>query len=123
MAREFGALKSKDLLRKFGLATIGFLIIAALFSRGMYEMVKERRLKGSIDAILTEELSHLSASELRKVVHQKYRDKLYVLAHVHASGDITPSRVKLMEEALEITLRSLMAANCRLISSAIPSEK
>ena len=101
MAREFGSLKSKDLLRKFGLATIGFLIIAALFSRGMYEMVKERRLKGSIDAILTEELSHLSASELRKVVHQKHQGKLFILAHVHASGDINPSRVKLMEEALE----------------------
>ena len=101
MAREFGSLKSKDLLRKFGLATIGFLVIAALFSRGMYEMVKERRLKGSIDAILTEELSHLSASELRKVVHQKHQGKLFILAHVHASGDINPSRVKLMEEALE----------------------
>ena len=105
MAREFGKLKSKDLLRKFGLATIGFLIIAALFSRGMYEMVKERRLKGSIDAILTEELSHLSASELRKVVHQRHDGKLYVLAHVHASGDINPSRVKLMEKALENDLK------------------
>lgn len=105
MAREFESLKSKDILRKFGLATIGFLIIAALFSKGMYEMVQARRLKGSIDTILTEELSHLSATELRKVVHQNHEGKLYVLAHVHASGDITPSRVKLMEEALESELK------------------
>ena len=106
MAREFGSLKSKDIVRKFGLATIGFLIIAALFSRGMYLMVKERRLKGSIDAVLIEELSQVSATELRKVVHQKHKGKLYVLAHVHASGDITPSRVKSMESALEEKLNS-----------------
>ena len=68
-------------------------------------MVQARQLKGSIDATLTEELSHLSATELRKVVHQKHEGKLFVLAHVHASGDITPSRVKLMEEALESELK------------------
>ncbi len=39
------------------------------------------------------------------MVHQKHEGKLYILAHVHASGDITPTRVKLMEEALESKLK------------------
>jgi hypothetical protein len=40
------------------------------------------------------------------VVHQKHKGKLFVLAHVHASGVITPSRVKLMEETMENKLKS-----------------
>jgi hypothetical protein len=56
--------------------------------------------------VLTEEFSHLPATEMIKVVHHKYKDKNYVLAHVHASGDIQPSRVKLMEKALENELKA-----------------
>jgi hypothetical protein len=106
MAREFGSITKKDVFRRFGLATVGFLIVAAFLSKGLYEMIQARQLKGSIEATLTEELSHLSATELRKVVNQKHEGKLFVLAHVHASGDISPSRVKLMEEAMENKLKS-----------------
>ncbi len=106
MARELGSITRKDVFRRFGVATIGFLIVAALLSKGLYEMVQARHLRGSIDNVLTEELSHLQATELQKVVHQKHKGKLYILAHVHASGDITPTRVKLMEEALENKLNS-----------------
>jgi uncharacterized hydrophobic protein (TIGR00271 family) len=105
MAREFGSITKKDMFRRFGLATFGFLIVAAFLSKGLYEMIQVRQLKGSINATLIEELSHLSATELRKVVHQKHEGKLFVLAHVHAAGDISPSRVKLMEEALESKLK------------------
>jgi uncharacterized hydrophobic protein (TIGR00271 family) len=105
MARGFGSITKKDVFRRFGLATVGFLIVAAFLSKGLYEMIQARQLKGSIEATLTEELSHLSATELRKVVHQKHEGKLFVLAHVHASGIITPSRVKLMEETMESELK------------------
>jgi archaellin len=105
MAREFGSITKKNVFRRFGLASLGFLIVAALLSKGLYEMVQARQLRGSIDNVLTEEFSHLQATELQKVVLQKYEGKLYILAHVHASGDITPSRVKSMEEALENELK------------------
>jgi len=105
MAREFKSITKKDVVRRFGLATLGFLIVAALLSKGLYDMVQTRHLRGSIDTVLTEEFSHLPATEMRKVVHHKYKDKIYVLARVHASGDIQPSRVKLMEKALEDELK------------------
>jgi hypothetical protein len=104
MAREFGTISSKDIFRRFSLATIGFLIVAVVLSKGLYDMVQERKLKGSITDVLTEELSHLPASDLEEVVYRKYKDKIYCLAHVHASGYITPHRVKLMEKALEKVL-------------------
>ncbi|MBT8363966.1 MAG: TIGR00341 family protein, partial [Deltaproteobacteria bacterium] len=106
MTREFGSITKKDVFRRFGLATLGFFIVAALLSKGLIDMVQARQLRGSINNVLTEEFSHLPATELRKVVHQKHAGKIYILAHVHASGDITPSGVKLMEEALENELNS-----------------
>lgn len=106
MAREFEAMTKKDVLRRFGLATIGFLIVTAILSRALYVMVEERHLASSIHTVLQEEFSHLTAKELRKVIHYKEEDKTYVLAHVHASSDIQPSQVKKMESALEQELET-----------------
>lgn len=101
MAREIGSIKSKDVVRKFGLAAIGFLIVAAIFSKGLYELVQERRLMGSINDVLTEELSHIQSSELEIVIHQMQEDKLFLLAKVSTSEVIPPFRVNQMEKALE----------------------
>ena len=106
MAREFGSVTKKDIFRRFSLAAIGFFVVAVLLSNGLVNMVKATRLKKSIVAVLTEEFSHLPATELLKVVHQNFEEKIYVLAHVHASGDISPSRVKKMEDVLENKLRT-----------------
>jgi uncharacterized hydrophobic protein (TIGR00271 family) len=101
MAREIVAITKKDVFRRFGLATLGFLIVAVLLSQTLYDMVEVRHLKFTINNVLQEELSHLTATELRKVIHYEDDDKIFVLAHIHASGDIQPSRVKKMENALE----------------------
>jgi uncharacterized hydrophobic protein (TIGR00271 family) len=106
MAREFESITKKDVIRRFGLAAFGFLIVAALLSKGLYDMVQTRHITDSIKSVLSEELSHLTATELRKVVHHKYENKIFVLAHVHASNDIQPSRVKLMETALENKIKA-----------------
>ena len=101
MAREIKAITKKDVFRRFGLATLGFVIVTVLLSQALYDMVEARHLKFTINNVLKEEFSHLTATELRKVIHYKDDDKIFVLAHVHASGDIQPSRVKKMENALE----------------------
>ena len=101
MAREFGGVTKKNVARRFGLAIIGFLIVAGLLGRGLYAMVQERRLTSKINAALTEELAHLPTTGLQDVIHQQGKEQLYILAHVHAPTDIEPSRVKRIEEALE----------------------
>lgn len=106
MARGFKSISKKDFFRRFGLATFGFLIVAAILSKGLYNMMQVRKIKGSINTVLVEELSYLPATELRKVVYRKQKDRIYVLAHIHASGDIQPSRVKLMETALKNKLKA-----------------
>lgn len=106
MAREFGAVTKKDIVQRFGLAAIGFIIVTALLSNGLYKMVHERRLKASILSVLTEEFSHLPTTGLQNIIHQKYRDNMYVLAHVYSPVNITPSQVKTMELALEKKLET-----------------
>jgi len=106
MERELGSITSKDLFRRFSLAAIGFLVVAAILSKGLYDMVQDRKLKGAITSVLTTQLSHLPASDLEEIVYRRYKDKIYCLAHVHASGYITPYRVKLMEKALEKELNN-----------------
>ena len=101
MERKFGSVTKKDVVRRFGLALIGFCFLAAFLSKGLYEIVQTTRLKNSIYSVLSEELSHLPATDLKDVVHQPHEDKVFVLAQVNAPTDITPPRVKKMEEALE----------------------
>ena len=101
MEREFGAVTKRDVIRRFGLAVIGFCFLAAFLSKGLYEIVQTTRLKNSIYSVLSEELSHLPATDLKDVVHQPHEDKVFVLARVNAPTDITPPRVKKIEEALE----------------------
>ena len=106
MDREFEKATKKDIFRKFGLAGVGFLAVAVFLSYGLNKMVQERKLTRTIGSILSEELSHLPATSLQQIIHRAHNDKIFVLAHVHASGDITPSRVNLMEKALEKRLES-----------------
>jgi uncharacterized hydrophobic protein (TIGR00271 family) len=101
MARDFGGLTKKNVTRRFGLAIIGFLIVAGLLGQGLYEMIQERRLTSKINATLTEEFAHLAATDLQKVIHQRGEEKLFILAHVYTPSDIEPSRVKRIENALE----------------------
>jgi len=106
MARKMESITKKDVFRRFGLATLGFLIVAVFLSKALFDMVDARHLKFAINTVLEEEFSHLTATELRKVIYHKDKDNIYVLAHVHASGDIQPSRVKTVENALEKELNA-----------------
>ena len=105
MEREFSLVTKKDMLRRFGLAIIGFCLVAAFLSKGLYEIVQATRLKNSIYSVLSEELSHLPATDLRGVINQTHKNKVFVLARVNAPTDISPSRVKKIEEALENKIR------------------
>jgi uncharacterized hydrophobic protein (TIGR00271 family) len=101
MRRDFGSVTKKDVVRRFGLAIIGFCLVAAFLSKGLYEIVQTTRLKNSIYSVLSEELSHLPATDLQDVINQTQEDNVFVLARVNSPTDISPHRVKKIEEALE----------------------
>jgi len=101
MGRELKSLSSKAIIKRFSLATIGFIIVTVLLSKALFDIVSERRLRDNINAALTEELAHMPVLELHNIVFKKKPDKLYCLAHIHSSAYITPSRVKFLEKAME----------------------
>ena len=101
MEREFGAVTRRAMARRFGLAIIGFFLVAAFLGKGLYEMVQATHLKNSIYSVLSEEFSHLPTTDLQDVVHQTHKDQIFVLVRVNSPTDITPPQVKKIEQALE----------------------
>jgi uncharacterized hydrophobic protein (TIGR00271 family) len=101
MTFEIGKMTKRNQFRRFGTAAIGFVMVTAFLSKNLYEITQARRLERSIDSVLREEISHLPVAELQKIVHQRHEDTIYVLAHLHAPSDISPTRVTAMEEKLE----------------------
>jgi uncharacterized hydrophobic protein (TIGR00271 family) len=101
MSRELPTITKKDLIKRFGLACIGFLVVAGLLSKGLHDIVTERRLKKSIHTVLIDELAQLPATDVRQILHHRLENKIYVLAHLYSPSDITPSRVKNIQHAIE----------------------
>jgi len=106
MVRDIKLITTKDLVRKFGWATISFIIVTALLTKSLYDIIEYKRTKYAINEVLTENFSHLPATELKNVIHQEKNGKFYVLAHTYAAIDIRPSKVKMMEEELKLKLKA-----------------
>jgi len=106
MVRDIKLITTKDLVRKFGWATISFIIVTALLTKSLYDIIEYKRTKSAINGVLTENFSHLPATELKNVIHQEKNGKFYVLAHTYAAIDIRPSKVKMMEEELKSELKA-----------------
>jgi len=101
MSRDFPSITTKAFLKRFGLACVGFVIITGLFSKGLYNVTKERQLTNNISAILVEELSNLPATDIRQIIHHRKDDKMYIMAHLHSPSEIIPLRVKKIQEVLK----------------------
>lgn len=101
MSRDFPSITKKTLLRRFGLAFAGFVIISGLFSKGLYDVILQRQLTNNISTILVEELSNLPATDIRQVIHHQKDDKLFIMAHLYSPNEILPIRVKKIQEVLK----------------------
>ena len=101
MERDFDSVTKKDFIRRFGLAIIGFCLVTAFLGKGLFDIVQATRLKNKIFSVLSEELSHLPATDLQKVTNKIHEDRVFVLARVNAPTDISPTRVKKIENTLE----------------------
>jgi uncharacterized hydrophobic protein (TIGR00271 family) len=104
MSRDFPTITTKDIIKRFGLACFGFLLVTGILSKGLYNMVTERRLTNDISTVLVGELANLPATDIRQIVHQQKDDILFIMAHLYSPSDITPSRVSRIEQVLEDNL-------------------
>ena len=104
MSRNFPFITSKILLKRFGVAFFGFLLITAILSKALYDMTLERQLTNKISQVLLSELANLPATDIRQVLHNKKGDKMYVMTHLYSPTSISPSRVSTIQKALEVKL-------------------
>ncbi len=117
MTYKFKGAMTREVLRRFGIATIGFLLVTAFLTHSLVGIVKDRNLRKTIEDVLYTEFFRLHSTSLDKVIHDIYENKLYVMATVHIPEIISPYRVEEMQQALsqkvglpvELIVRSILA--------------
>ncbi len=128
MAKIYGEQSSpQGYFRRFGIAIIAFVIIAVFLTGALFRSIREQNITNRIHTTLGGELDNLPASGLDEVHHYTKDNRLFVLANVHTSGIITPSRVKSMQDKLaadvdmptRLTLRSARIANVNAQGQAL----
>jgi uncharacterized hydrophobic protein (TIGR00271 family) len=90
-----------ELIRRFGMACLGFIIVAVLLTHTLIRIVQERYLTNSIKELMSVEFSHMPTSGLEDIIHQTYKGKLYILAIVRSPKVVSPDRVRLIQENLD----------------------
>jgi hypothetical protein len=100
MVRDTNRLTRADLLRRFGLPVIGFVVVAAFLTQTLLGIARETRLDKAIRTVLTEVLTHLPASRIVETIHRERDQKLYVLAHLSTSRHLSPTQVGRIQQSL-----------------------
>jgi len=100
LASEFLSKSPWDLIRRFGWATLAFLVLIVVLSNALMEMVQTRKLDRVIKQVLTVELANLSYASLDSQIHKTQNNQVYVLATVRAPRIIPPDEVGKIQDAL-----------------------
>ena len=117
MAGEFGALKKADMARRFGWAAVSFLIIAALLGNALYRMMERRKLYKTVQHILVSEFSEYPATGIDRIVVDKKRKTLFVLAELHSPSQMNPNQVQEVENELTAQTKVPTELIVRIIKS------
>ncbi len=89
-----------EFARRFGVAGLGFLLVAGILTHALVRIVKTRYLTSSIKQIISSELSQLPTTAMFRMIHHLRGGKLYILATVRTPRVIPPDRVKIIRETL-----------------------
>jgi uncharacterized hydrophobic protein (TIGR00271 family) len=120
MARIYGERpERREYLRRFSIAIVAFVIITVFLTGALMRSIREQNITNRIYTTLGDELGNLPSAGIDNVHHYTEKNRLFVLANIHTSGTMTPSRVKSMQERLSadigmptrLTLRSARVAN------------
>ncbi len=128
LARHFETIAKIDIIKRFGLAAVSFLIVTVFLTNALFKIARENQIESKIRTLLSEALSAMPVTGIEKMMYEIYGDKLYVLANIHSSSIISPREVKRIESRMaesvgmstELIIRSVMS---RDISSAGTTNK
>ncbi len=97
LTRNFGRTQRHSKIKRFGITTMGFAVISLFLSYELVDMVQKKRFDLKVNSILQEELAALPTIDMKKVVYKNTEEKVFILAHVYSSNEISPTRVKEIE--------------------------
>ena len=100
MGREFGAIKQKHIVRRFGWAAACFLIVATLLGMALFNMVQQIKLRDTVKSVLASEFAEYPATGINDILLDKRGDKLFVLAELHSPSQFTPDQLSIIENEL-----------------------
>lgn len=95
------SVSTKDLLRRFGLAIIGFLAVCVFLTYSLIEIVQERYLSNTIKNILESAMIELHTTSLDGFIYDEENGKLYVLANIKSPRTVTPYQVEAVQKNIE----------------------
>jgi hypothetical protein len=115
----------KEITRRFGVAAIGFILVAGFLTYSLVGIVKSRYLTQSIKRVLSAELSKLYGTSLENIIHDIEDNELNVLVTVHTPEMISPVRVRAIQDTLiqelkmpaRLILRNIFAKNMSAVGT------
>ena len=93
--------KDKNFVRSSILAVVGFIVVATFLTYSLVNIVKERKLKDTIEVILNEEFDKLHSTSVDSYVYDVEDGKLYILATVRSPIVMTPKDIKRLQNSFE----------------------
>lgn len=109
--------KDKNFVRSFILAVVGFIVVATFLTYSLVNIVKERKLKDTIEVTLNEEFDKLHSTSVDSYVYDVEDGTLYILATVRSPIVMTPKDIKKLQDSfqskidmpLELIVRSMIS--------------
>ena len=100
MSQEFRLKEGRKIVRRFGVALLGFIIVASLLSIELVKMYQGRQLQKQIAVMLQKEFSSLRITNLETLVIQSKDGGILVRADVNAPDIVAPRTISTIEKRL-----------------------
>lgn len=118
--------KDKHFMKSFFVAVIGFVVVAAFLTYSLVTIVKERKLKETIETTLNNQFDKLHSTSVDSYVYDVEDGRLFILASVRSPIVMTPKDIKKLQEAfeekinmpIELIVRSIISNDVSATGSA-----
>lgn len=118
--------KDKHFMRSFLVAVIGFIVVATFLTYSLVTIVKERKLKDTIETTLNNQFDKLHSTSVDSYVYDVEDGRLFILASVRSPIVMTPKDIKKLQDAfedkinmpIELIVRSIISNDVSATGSA-----
>jgi uncharacterized hydrophobic protein (TIGR00271 family) len=100
MSQAFRLKEGRKIVRRFGVALLGFVIVTSLLSFELIKLYADRQLQKQIAIMLQKEFSSLRITNLDKLVIESKDDGILVRADVNAADVVAPRTISAIEQRL-----------------------